>query len=130
MSRWNDLVDSVFNLVGLAGFTSRASVFFIGLCCSIPTIVFYYFLFSLRPLNKLVLWDRGLHTDRVYITHSHAAFHCRPLLIIIIIIIYNTETANEFIFVFRNVISSKAFNFIIISYLRDMFFNRLCIDGI
>ena len=43
VSFWNDLADHVFDGVGLAGF----NVFFIGLSCSIPTIVFYYFSLSL-----------------------------------------------------------------------------------
>ena len=40
---WNDLVNPIFDDVGLAGFKSRAIAFFIDLSCSIPTIVFYYF---------------------------------------------------------------------------------------
>ena len=36
VSLWNDLADAVFDVVGLAGFKSRANAFFIGLsCCSI-----------------------------------------------------------------------------------------------
>ena len=42
---------------------------FIGLSCSIPTIVFYYFSLSL-PVYRLVLWGWGLRTDTVYITLS------------------------------------------------------------
>ena len=42
--------------------------FFIGLSCSIQTIVFYYFSLSLLPVHRLVLWGWGLRTDRVYIT--------------------------------------------------------------
>ena len=38
--------------------------------CSIPTIVFYYFFISIISLYRLVLWDWGLRTDRVYITLS------------------------------------------------------------
>ena len=60
--------------------------FFIGLSCSIPTIVFYSFSLSLLSDNRLVLWGWGLWTDRVYITLW--ALHWRPFLIIIIIIIY------------------------------------------
>ena len=56
--------------------------------CSIPTIVFYSFSLSLLSVYRLVLWGWGLRTDRVYITLS--AYHCRPFLIIIIII--NVET--------------------------------------
>ena len=43
---------------------------FIGLSCSIPTIVFYSFSLSLLSVNRLVLWGWGLRTDRVYITLS------------------------------------------------------------
>ena len=43
-------------------------ILFIGLSCSIPTTVFYYFSLSFLPVNRLVLWDWGLRTDRVYIT--------------------------------------------------------------
>ena len=39
-SLYNHLADPVFDGVGLAGSKSRADVFFIGLSCSIPTIVF------------------------------------------------------------------------------------------
>ena len=46
VSLWNDLADPVFDGVGLMGFKSRANGFFIGLSCSIPTIVFYYIHFS------------------------------------------------------------------------------------
>ena len=35
VSLWNDLTDPVFDVVGLAGFKSRAIAFFIGLSCSI-----------------------------------------------------------------------------------------------
>ena len=44
--------------------------FFIGLSCSIPTIVFYSFSLSLRSVYRLVLWGWSLRTDRVYITLS------------------------------------------------------------
>ena len=67
---WNDLADPVFDGVGLVGFNSRANDFFIGLRCSVPTIVFYYFLISFLPVYRLVLWGWGLRTDRVHI-HIH-----------------------------------------------------------
>ena len=38
VSLWNDLADTVFGGVWLAGLKSRASDFFIGLSCCIPTI--------------------------------------------------------------------------------------------
>ena len=43
---------------------------FIGLCCSIPTIVFFSFSLSLLSIYGLVLCGWGLRTDRVYITLS------------------------------------------------------------
>ena len=56
---------------GTGAFQEQGQCFFIGLSCSIPTIVFYYFSFSLLSVYWLVLWDWGLRTDRVYITLSH-----------------------------------------------------------
>ena len=44
--------------------------FFIGLSCSISTILFYSLSFSLLSVYRLVLWGWGLRTDRVYITLS------------------------------------------------------------
>ena len=64
VSLWNDLANSVFDSVGLVGFKSRANDFFIGLSCSIPTIVFYSFSLSLLLVYRLVLWGWGLRTDR------------------------------------------------------------------
>ena len=55
VSLWNDLANPVFDGVGLAGFKSRANVFFIGLSCSIPTIIFYSFSLSLLSVYRLVL---------------------------------------------------------------------------
>ena len=50
---------------------SRAGpMLLIGLSCSIPIIVVYYFSLSLLSLYWLVLWGWGLWTDRVYITLS------------------------------------------------------------
>ena len=49
---------------------SRAGLFFIGLSCSIPTIVFYTFSLSLLFVYRLVLWGWGLWTDRGYISLS------------------------------------------------------------
>ena len=67
---WNDLAEPLFDGVGLAGFNSRDNVFFIGLSCSIPTIVFCYFSLSFLPVYRLVLLGWGLRTDRAYITLS------------------------------------------------------------
>ena len=61
----------VFDGVGLAGFKSRVNAFFIGLSCSIPTIVFYSFSLSLLFVCGLVLWGWDLWTDGVYIALSH-----------------------------------------------------------
>ena len=67
---------------GAGGFKEQGQCFFIGLSCSIPIIVFYYFSISLFPVYRLVLWGWCLRTDRVYY-HSLTALHCRPLLMII-----------------------------------------------
>ena len=67
---------------------SRAGpMFFIGLSCSIPTIVFYYFSLCVFSVYRLVLWGWGLRADRLVVYHSLPAFYCRPLLIIILRII-------------------------------------------
>ena len=50
---------------GTYGFQEPCQCFLIGLSCSIPTIVFYYFLISLISVHSLVLWGWGLLTDRV-----------------------------------------------------------------
>ena len=52
------------------GFQEQGQCFFIGLSCSIPTIVFYSFSLSRLSVYGLVLWGWGLRTDRVYITLS------------------------------------------------------------
>ena len=69
VSLWNDLVDPVFNGVGLAGFKSRSNDFF---CWASFSLLFCLQLFSLsRPfLYRLVVWGRGLRTDRVTISLS------------------------------------------------------------
>ena len=41
---------------GTLGFQEQGQCFFIGLSCSIVTIVFYYFSHSLLSVNRLVLW--------------------------------------------------------------------------
>ena len=74
---------------GTGEFQDQGQCFFIGLGCSIPTIVFYYSSLSLLSVYMLVLWGWGLRTDRVYTNLS--ALHCRPLLIIIIIIIIDNK---------------------------------------
>ena len=47
---------------------SRAGPMFFCLSCSIPTIVFYYFPFSLLSVYRLVLWGWGLRTFMVTFT--------------------------------------------------------------
>ena len=55
---------------GTGWFQEQGQCFFIGLSCSIPTIVFYSFPLSLLSAYRLVLWGWGLRTDRMYITLS------------------------------------------------------------
>ena len=50
--------------------STAGPMFFIGLSCSIPTIVFYYFSLSLLSVYGLVLLGWSLRTDRVFITLS------------------------------------------------------------
>ena len=52
------------------GFQEQGQCFFIGLSCSIPTIVFCFLSISLLSVYRLVLWGWGRRTDRVYITLS------------------------------------------------------------
>ena len=52
------------------GFQEQGQCFFIGLSCSIPTMVFYYFSLSLLSVYRLVLCGLGLRTDMVYISLS------------------------------------------------------------
>ena len=42
------------------GFQEQGHCFFIGLSCSIPTIIFYSFSISLNSVYRLVLWGWGL----------------------------------------------------------------------
>ena len=55
---------------GTGGFQEEGRCFLIGISCSKPSIVFYYFSLSLLSVYRLVLWGWGLRTDRVYITLS------------------------------------------------------------
>ena len=80
---WNDLADLLFNGMG---FQEQGQCFLIGISCSMPSLVLYYFSLSLLPLYRLVLRGWGLQTDRVYITLSHVLLLLLLLLIIIIII--------------------------------------------
>ena len=63
VSLWNDLANHVFDCVVLAGFKSRANAFFIGLSCSIPTILYstiFPFLFFLSAGWYSGAWVFGL----------------------------------------------------------------------
>ena len=68
VSLWNDLVDPVFDGVGLAGFKSRSNAF----CWPSCSLLFNLQLFSLSLLflYRLVVWGCGLRTDRVSISLS------------------------------------------------------------
>ena len=59
-----------YSMVWTGGFQEHGQCFHIGLSCSILTIVFYYFSFSLISVYRLVLCGWGHRTDRVYITLS------------------------------------------------------------
>ena len=63
-----------FRWCGTGWFQEQGQCFFIGLSCSIPTIVFYSLSLSLLSVSRLVLWGRGLRTVRVYVTLI--ALHC------------------------------------------------------
>ena len=63
-----DCARSHIQVCGTGGFHEQGQCFLIGLSCSIPTLVFYYFALFLLSLSNLVLWGWGLRTDRVYIT--------------------------------------------------------------
>ena len=87
VSLWNDLSNHVFDGVGLAG--SRAGPMLLYLRKLLyPNysllLIFPLSLISVFRLVLLVLWGWGLRTDTVYIILS--ALHCRPFVIIIIII--------------------------------------------
>ena len=69
VSLWNDLADSVFDVVGLAGFKRRVNAFLLAKA-ALSSLVFYYFSLSLLPVNRLVLSGWGLRTNSVYITLS------------------------------------------------------------
>ena len=76
-----------FRWCGTGGFQEQGQCFFIGLSCSIPTIVFYSFPLSLLSVYRVVLWGCGLRTDRVFITLSQPCTADLFLIIIITIII-------------------------------------------
>ena len=55
VSLWNDLVDPVFDGVGLAGFKSMVQCLFVGLV-ALSFFVFNYFPFSSFPLEVGSVW--------------------------------------------------------------------------
>ena len=55
VSHWNDLANPVFDGVGLGGFQEQGQCFFIGLSCSIPTIVFYSLSISLLSVYIIII---------------------------------------------------------------------------
>ena len=59
-----------FSMVWTGRFQEQGKYFFIGLSCSISTIVYSYFSFSIPSVYRLVLRGWDLRTDRVYITLS------------------------------------------------------------
>ena len=67
VSLWNDLADTIFD-GGTGGFREQSQCFFIGLSCSIPTVVVCDFYLSLFSVYRLELWGWGLRTDNVHVT--------------------------------------------------------------
>ena len=67
-SLWNDLVDPLFDGVGISVFASRPMYFYWPSC----SLTFCLLLFSLSLLSfyRLVLWGWGSRTDRVLIALS------------------------------------------------------------
>ena len=61
----NDLLDSVFDGVELAGFTSQGQYFFVKFSCSLPFCL-SLFSFSLPYFYGLALWCWALWTDGVH----------------------------------------------------------------
>ena len=69
MPLWNGLDDLVIDGVRLAGFKSRANVFFTGLT-ALSLLCLLLFSLSLLSFYWLVLWGWGLRTDWVLIALS------------------------------------------------------------
>ena len=61
---------ALYSMVGTGGFQEQGQCLFIGLSCSILTIVFYYFPLFILPIHRLVLSGWGRRTERVDITLS------------------------------------------------------------
>ena len=55
VSFWNNLANPSIRWCGTGGFQEQGQCFFIGMSCSIPTIVFYSFSFFFS-VHRLVLW--------------------------------------------------------------------------
>ena len=70
VSLWSDLVDPVFDGVGLASFKIRSNAF----CWPSCSLLFclQQFSLSLLFLYRLVVWGWGLRTDRVWISLSRS----------------------------------------------------------
>ena len=66
---WQTVAINAFNVFNVFKI-EQGQCFFVGLSCSIPTIIFYYFSLSLLSVTRLVLWGWGVWTDRVFITLS------------------------------------------------------------
>ena len=79
--QWNDLDGPVFDDVGQAGFMSIANSFLFARFLSSTVFIFLFFMF--------IGWYCVAGELRLigYVNHSLPALHCRPLLIIIIIVI-------------------------------------------
>ena len=61
VSLWNDLSDTVFDGVGLAGFKSRANAFLLAL----SALSFLSPVLSFSSFHGLVMWSWGLWTDQM-----------------------------------------------------------------
>ena len=64
LSQWNYLVDSMFDGVGLAGFTRKVNALLLS-WAGLSLYVFPFFL-TLPFFFGLALWGSGLRTDRVH----------------------------------------------------------------
>ena len=81
VSLWNDLVDPVFEGVGLAGFKSRSNSFLLAQLLS--PFCLKLFSLSLIFFYRLVVWGWGLRTDRMSTPLSRPCITQSFLIIII-----------------------------------------------
>ena len=79
---------------GTGGFQEQGQCFFIGLSCSIPTIVFYSLSLSLLSVYRLYC-GAGVFRLIECLYHSLSTLDCRPFLIIIIIISLGPDYQNS-----------------------------------